>query len=245
MLSVLESSIGTPAMCFVGEPTEMQIATGHKGKAALRAICHGATGHSAQAPNYLNALHLAADFVAGIRGLQRELERHGTQDKAYDIPYSTLHIGKLFGGTALNIVPDHAQIIFEMRHLAQDATDGLRARIDRMAAEIATQYRATHPAAEIEIGQISAYPGLETAQDASISRFAADLLPKGTPYTKVAYGTEAGYFDQAGIPTVVCGPGNMNQGHKADEFIETDQLAQCDAMFDQLLDRLVAGDISV
>ena len=94
MIGVLEKTIGLPRACFVGEPTEMQVAVGHKGKAALRATCHGQSGHSALAPNFVNALHLAGDFMAELRQLQDDLARNGTRDPAYAVPYSTIHIGK-------------------------------------------------------------------------------------------------------------------------------------------------------
>jgi len=245
MLPVLDTVFGTPAMCFVGEPTSMRIATGHKGKAALRTVCRGTAGHSAQAPEYLNALHLAADFVMGLRALQTQLKQGGTPDTAYSIPYSTLHAGKLSGGTALNIVPERAVIDWELRNLATDDATAILQQVTQMAEDVARAYRSAHPDAAISVETLFTYPGLETAPNAPVTRFAAALLPEGRGLTKVGYGTEAGYFDAAGIPTIVCGPGNMDQGHKPDEFIEIDQLVQCDAMLDQLLGRLESGDMSV
>jgi acetylornithine deacetylase len=232
------AQIGAPAMCVVGEPTGMNIATGHKGKIALTATCHGTAGHSANAPDYLNALHLAADFITALRSVQSDLAQ-GPSDPAYDTPYSTLHAGILTGGTALNIVPDRADITFELRHLPAEDPAAILARLNSAAQTITAQ----HPAAKITITQTSAYPGLQTAPDAPVTTCAQSLLPANTRLTKVAYGTEAGHISASGIPTVVCGPGNMAQGHKADEFIEIDQLAQCDAMLAALIERLAAGSV--
>ena len=226
--------LGRPDFCIVGEPTRMQVATGHKGKVACLATCRGMAGHSAMAPKFLNALHLAADFIGILRAEQARLARVGAQDGDYDIACSTVHAGRMSGGLALNIVPDCATVAFEIRHLAQEPAAAILANIRAGADRIVAQ--AHHPAAAIEIAETNRYPGLETpATAAVVDRVAA--LAGGAGRTKVAYGTEAGFFAALGIPTVVCGPGSMDQGHQPDEFIETNQLAACDAM----LGALVAG----
>lgn len=235
MIDRLEPAIGLPRVCFVGEPTEMQVAIGHKGKAALRATCHGQAGHSALAPQFVNALHLATDFVGELRAIQAELSLNGARDTAYDIPYSTVHVGKLSGGTALNIVPDTATIDFEYRHLAADKPDDLLARIFSAAEMVTQKYQDTFAEVKIEVDQYNAYPGLDVAQDNAIVPY-AQKLAQTNAVTKVPFGTEAGYFDGLGIPTVVCGPGSMEgQGHKPDEYITLEQLSACDAMMDRIL----------
>ena len=237
MIGHLEPSIGLPDYCIVGEPTLMRVATGHKGKAALRAVCTGTGGHSAHAPEFLNALHLATDFVAALRSLQDDLATNGKKETGYQPPYSTIHVGKMTGGVALNIVPDKAVIDFEVRHLAADDPQMLLSRIQKAAANVAGRYKSKFPTANIQINERNAYPGLDTPASADVVRTATGLA--GTETTKVAYGTEAGYFsDHLKIPTVVCGPGNMDQGHKPDEFIEISQLEACDAMLTRLLDSL-------
>lgn len=235
MLPRLAPMIGQPRACFVGEPTEMQIAIGHKGKAGLRAICEGESGHSALAPKFTNALHLAADFINELRALQADLAQNGMRDAAYDIPYSTVHVGKLQGGLALNIVPDRAEITFEFRHLAADPAADLMARINAAADRVATRFA---PKGSIRIEQYMGYPGLDVPGSAAIIA-EAQRLAQSNQTTKVAFGTEAGFFDELGIPTVVCGPGSMEgQGHKPDEYITLDQLAACDAMMDRILEDL-------
>jgi len=235
MIGDLERTIGLPRACFVGEPTEMMVAIGHKGKAALRAAFHGQSGHSALAPKFLNALHIAGDFLAELRKVQDTLALIGARDEAYDIPYSTIHVGQLSGGTALNIVPDRAEMIFEYRHLAADRPDDILSRITKAASMVEMAYLVRNPDAKIEIEQYNAYPGLDVAEEADITGL-AKRLTQSNNVTKVAFGTEAGFFDALGIPTVVCGPGSMEgQGHKADEYITLDQLATCDQMLDRLL----------
>jgi len=230
MLNRLAPLMGSPRMAIVGEPTEMQVATGHKGKRSYRAIFTGQSGHSALAPRFVNALNVAAGFVQGLQALQADLAT-GPAEPGHDIPYSTVHVGTLSGGRALNIVPDRAEMLFELRHLAQDDPDQLEQRIRTMAREVCSTFG---PAARIEITQIANYPALDTATDAQVVQDVQALA--GTQKTKVAFGTEAGFFANAGIPPVVCGPGSMaGQGHKADEYLSLDQLAACEAMLDRLL----------
>lgn len=234
MIDALEPAIGLPRACFVGEPTEMQVAVGHKGKAALRAICHGQAGHSALAPQFTNALHLAADFTNELRELQADFVANGARDMAYGIPYTTVHLGTLSGGTALNIVPDRAEMVFEYRHLAADNAADILARIEAAAARVSERYADGH----VEVEQYNAYPGLDTDAAHDVVK-QAQALAHSNDVTKVAFGTEAGYFDALGIPTVVCGPGSMEgQGHKADEYVELSQLSACDAMLGRLLESI-------
>jgi acetylornithine deacetylase len=238
MLPAIGAVLGRPRACIVGEPTGMQVAIGHKGKASFRATCTGQAGHSALAPRFVNALHLASDFVQGLRGLQDDLEVNGAQDAAFAVPFSTVHVGTLAGGTALNIVPDTATLAFEVRHLAEDDLERLTARIDAEAQRIAQSYRGRFPDASIRVERTGAYPGLDTAPQAEVTALVQSLAGTDTT-TKVAFGTEAGFFAALGIPTIVCGPGDMaGQGHMPDEFIDASQLAACDAMLARLLDTL-------
>ncbi|MEW2911281.1 acetylornithine deacetylase [Leisingera sp. JC11] len=235
MLERLAPLIGQPRACFVGEPTEMEVAIGHKGKAALRAVCHGQSGHSALAPNFTNALHLAGDFISELRALQNDFAANGARDAAYAVPYSTVHVGNMSGGTALNIVPDRAELTFEYRHIAADCGEDILTRIQSAADRVSSRYPAE---ARVEVEQYNAYPGLDVPENSPIVPFAQKLAQSNST-TKVAFGTEAGFFDQLGVPTVVCGPGSMEgQGHKPDEYLELSQLSQCDAMMDRILDDL-------
>lgn len=237
MLDRLTPMLGLPRACIVGEPTQMLVATGHKGKVALRAVCTGQAGHSALAPRFVNALHLAADFVTALRRLQDELATAGAQDPVYDVPCSTVHVGTLHGGRALNIVPDQAEMMLEFRHLAADRAEDLMARVQTEANRIGEAYG---DAGGITVEQINAYPGLDVDPTDPVVAYACKLSGQSHT-TKVAFGTEAGFFHALGIPTVVCGPGSMEgQGHKPDEFVTLDQLVACDTMLDRLLDDLRA-----
>lgn len=241
LVDMLAASPVKPRFCIVGEPTGMQVATGHKGKVALRATCVGREGHSALAPLALNALHLAADFVNAVRALQADVAANGLSDGDYDVPYSTIHVGKLNGGVQVNIVPNAAVVDFEIRSVAGEDVDGLIARLKEAAEAIVAPLRAEFPEAEIRVERLWDYPGLGTASDAGVVNFVKALTgANGT--MKVAFGTEGGLFDaRLGIPTVICGPGSMAQGHKPDEFVSVEQMERCEAMMEALLARLEAG----
>lgn len=236
LLEVMETATVRPALCIVGEPTSMQIATGHKGKMALRAVCQGLEGHSALAPRALNAIHLACDLVGAMRALQDALRARGARDPAYDVPYATVHAGCIHGGRALNIVPNECTVDFEIRHLAQDDPDALLAPLRQAADGIREQARRHAPAADIRIETVNAYPGLDTHPASEAVRFVESLLPAGTGRTKVAFGTEGGLFTRhLDVPVVVCGPGSIVQAHKPDEYVSRAQLAECDAFMERLV----------
>jgi acetylornithine deacetylase len=230
-----------PRFCIVGEPTGMQVATGHKGKVALRATCRGREGHSALAPLALNALHLAGDFLAAVRRVQAEVAATGLRDGDYDVPYSTLHVGKMQGGVQVNIVPNHATLDFEIRSLAGEDVAGLIRRLEGEAEAIVAPLRGEFPEAAIVVERLWDYPGLGTPTDAEVVRFVKGLTgANGT--MKVAFGTEGGLFHQRlGVPTVICGPGSMAQGHKPDEWVSVEQVDRCRGMLAALVDRLEVG----
>ena len=240
LIDMLATAPFRPRFCIVGEPTLMAVAVGHKGKTAYRVTCTGVEGHSALAPLALNAIHLAVDMIGALRGVQADVAQ-GPQDAEYDVPYTTLHVGQIDGGTVLNIVPNTCTFAFEIRNLPEDDPAALLARLQAAAATILAPVREKFPQADIRIDLTNTYPPLGTAPDADVVHFVKSLTgANGT--TKVAFGTEGGLFAaHLGIPTVICGPGSMAQGHRPDEFISLAQLDKCDAMLDALLLRLQAG----
>lgn len=241
MIDMMAKAPFTPDMCIVGEPTEMGLATGHKGKTAIQAICHGRAGHSALAPMALNALHLACDLTSEIRAAQTEIESNGHKDPAYNVPYTTLHVGKIHGGVQVNIVPHEAVVDFEIRNLAQDDPAVILQQIEARVAPIIAAAKERASEADITFTITNSYPGLETPLESDIVALIKSLTGTNTTI-KVAFGTEGGLFSRdLGIPTIVCGPGSMDQGHKPDEFVTTEQLALCDDMLGNLNRRLVAG----
>ena len=235
LLSDLKNRHFSAALCIVGEPTSMQIGLGHKGKVAARATCRGRGGHSSIAPLLLNAVHLATDFVAAIRLQQADISAKGVRDDAYDVPYTTIHAGKIAGGTALNVVADAATVDFEIRHLSEDDPAALLGQLQSRTEAFLAPYRAQFPDAAIEVEVLNAYPGFGISPTAPAVETVRAWLP-AVETTKVSFGTEAGLYAAAlGVATVVIGPGSMDQGHTPDEFIDHPQLHACDAFLDRML----------
>ena len=227
-----------PSMCIVGEPTSMSIATGHKGKTALRADCEGVEAHSALAPKGTNAIYLACDLINEIRNIQSEIVNNGIKDYDYDIPYTTLHVGKISGGIVLNIVPNKSSVDFEIRNLAEDDPNKILNELKRKISLLLKKLNQKAPNANIKINITNQYPGLNTQINAEIVAFVSSLTGKNNTI-KVAFGTEGGLFDtELDIPTVVCGPGSMDQGHKPDEYVSKQQLELCDIMLAKLIKRM-------
>lgn len=231
-----------PDLVVVGEPTSLRPALGHKGKMAFSATATGVPRHSAEAPLALNALHLAADFMSQLRALQTEIAATGLRDDGYTVPHATVHVGRLEGGTVVNLVPAEARMLIEARFLASEDADALAARLRDAARAALAPHLASFPTATIRLTETGRYPGLATAADApALRRFAECLAPGATP-RMVDFGTEGGLFAASlGVPVVVCGPGNMDQGHRPDEFVAEADLAACDRMLDAALARFCAA----
>jgi acetylornithine deacetylase len=224
-----------PAGCFVGEPTEMNVVIGHKAKRSLRVTVQGRTCHSSLAPMGVNAVEFAARLIVKIREISERLAQSGARDPLYDVPFTTAHTGTVQGGTALNIVPDRCIFEFEFRSIAADDLDALVAEVKAYARDVLEpQMRSVAPEAGFIFELKSGFPGLEVTPQADTVRLAKRLAGQ-EQHGKVAYGTEAGLFDGAGIPTVVIGPGSIDQAHKADEFIARAELEKCERFLDQLV----------
>ncbi|WP_046863746.1 acetylornithine deacetylase [Microvirga massiliensis] len=226
-----------PLGCFVGEPSGMGVVIGHKSKRSVRVHVRGRTCHSSLAPLGVNAVEAGARLVAEISRIGDELAAKGPRDELYDVQHSTAHVGVLRGGTALNIVPDACEILFEFRTVAGDDPDYLVERVERFAREtLEPRMQAVDPSTGIDIEVYAGFPGLDTAPDAEIVTFAKALAGRND-HGKVAYGTEAGLFQlKAGIPTVVIGPGHIEQAHKANEWIAEEQLEACSVFVERLIE---------
>ena len=227
-----------PLACIIGEPTEMKVMTGHKGKMSLRCHVHGRECHSSLAPEGVNAVEYAAEVIAYLRAMARRIAAEGPFDADFDVPHTTVHTGVVSGGTALNIVPKHCSFDFEFRYVPGVDPEVLLARVKSYAEkELAPEMKAIAAEAGFSWEPISAFPGMNTPIDSEIVQFVKSLTGSNA-IGKVAFGTEGGLYQQAGIPTVICGPGSIAQAHKPDEFIEMDQIAQCETFMVRLMDRV-------
>jgi acetylornithine deacetylase len=240
MLDMLKTMPVRPRLCIVGEPTMLQVVTAHKGKLGYRVTAHGLEAHSSLAPIGANAIYMACDLIAEIRGIQADIAGHGLRDGDYEVAYTTLHVGKMAGGEVMNIVPNRATFDFEIRYLPEDDGQAIFSRIKAAAEAVAAKFRGVFTNARFEFADLQSYPALNTPVDSEAVNFVR-ALTGGNSTGKITFGTEGGLFQQElGIPAVVCGPGNIAVAHKPDEYVSEEQLALCDAMLGRLLER-VAG----
>ncbi len=233
LIHMLQDVNPKPAFCIVGEPTAMRAATAHKGKVSGEIICTGKAGHSSLPADGVNAIYLAADMINALRELQQEIIDAGEPDNDYLTPYTSVHAGLIRGGAALNIIPDDCRIAFEIRQRPEDDPEALLDNLRARAAEIERQYASAD--AKIEIRIDTNYPAFSTPRDHEAVRFVT-ALTGDNDLLKLDFGTEAGLFQHdLGVAGVVCGPGNIAQAHKADEFVTRAQLAKCDAFLAKLI----------
>lgn len=234
LVKALAQRSDRPAICLIGEPTELRPVLGHKGKLAMRCEVQGAACHSAYAPQGVNAIEYAAKLIQRLNVIGERLAAPDRQDARFDPPFTTVQTGVIHGGRALNIVPDACSFDFEVRTLPQEDAQQVAEELVAYAQQtLEPQMRAVQPVSAIRFSPLSAYPGLDTAAHSAAAQLIARLSGSDS-FSTVAFGTEGGLFAAAGIPCVVCGPGSMEQGHKPDEFITLAQLDACDSLLRRL-----------
>lgn len=223
------------AGCIVGEPTMMQPIIAHKGTHRFRCHITGREAHSSYTPQGVNSIEYAARIIVYIRQMADRLAQLETRDYAFTVPFTTLQTGTIRGGLASNIVPKDCEFQFEARTMPGVAADRLYQEIQDFAATLLPEMQRVEPNAAIDFEWLASAPGLNMQESDAIVALAA-ALSRNQPNGAVSYGTEAGLFQQAGIPTVICGPGNIEQAHRPDEFVSLAQLAQCEAFMLRLID---------
>ncbi len=217
-----------PKACVVGEPTSMRVINGHKGKASYRCEVRGLEGHSAHTDKAVNAVEAGAELVARLRMMARRLKSDGPFDRSFDPPYSTLHTGTIEGGTALNIVPRACAFDFEIRTLpGQDAGDLIAELKDFAEQTLAPEMHAISEATGFTWAETSAIPALAPVADSHITDTAMAITGDNAP-GRISFATEAGLYQEAAIPTIVCGPGDIKDAHRPDEFVSLDQITRCE-----------------
>lgn len=224
-----------PAFCLIGEPTGMHVVNGHKGRLAMRCHVHGKEGHSAMPEQACNAVESAAEIISRLRALARRLREEGPYETGFEPPYTTVHTGLVQGGTALNIVPRDCSFDFEIRNIPSQDPLGLFEELRRQAIDqLLPEMRRTAPQADIRFEELSRAPGLLPNDDDALLRLA--LAASGDNIAqKVSFGTEAGLYQGADIPTIVCGPGHIVHAHKPDEYVSLEQIARCEAFVTRLI----------
>lgn len=219
LIAALPDLCVPPLGCIVGEPSGMVPVLAHKGKAAVRLTATGVPGHSSRPDLGVNAIHaLLPALEAAAR--QAEALATGPHDTRFAPPWSSLQIGTVKGGSAINIIPAHAEAEIEARAIA-----GIEPK-DVLAPVIAA-------AGGLNVEWMSAYPALALAPDAPLARL-AERISGNVPLRAVSYGTEAGLFQEAGIPAIICGPGDIARAHRPEEYITLGELDDACTMIRRL-----------
>ena len=227
------------AICIVGEPTGMRVAIADKGKKNFSVRVSGFEAHSSLAPHAVNAVEYAAELIAHIAAVARGLAADGPFDEGFDVPHTTVHTGTIQGGTALNIVPRECRLEFEIRHLPKDDADAIQARIETFVRDcLEPRMQAVKPETGITIEETWSVPALGKGEEEEVVAFVKALAERND-HIKVAYTTEAGLFrEQARMSTVICGPGDVVQAHKPNEYIALEQIEACERFMRRLMDRV-------
>ena len=234
ILADLESRGIRPDYCIVGEPTNMAMVVAHKGIAVYRCRVHGKSAHSSLTAQGVNAISYAAQLIGFVDDLAEELSHREDNDPLFDVPYSTLSVGTIEGGTATNIVPNLCEFTFDYRNLPHMTYADIVEPIEAKIATLNAQMQARAPETGIEMVQEESVPAM-TDDDSAELQALITALTGDHARQKVAYATEGGQFTNAGIPTIICGPGSIEQAHKADEFVELSEIERCDGFLQQLL----------
>ena len=222
-----------PLACIVGEPTSMIPAIAHKGVYRYKCCVRGKEAHSSLTPHSVNAIEMAARVVGRVRDMAEDFEKNEPRFEGFDVPFSTSSVGQFHGGIADNVVPRDAEFRYEFRDLPTANAAQMQSEVVAYAKSLEPAMKKVAPAAGFEFETICEIPSFLGSKDDPVTRLAQELSGEKST-TLVAFGTEAGLFKNAGISTVVCGPGSIQQAHQPDEYVSLAQLARCEAFMQGL-----------
>ncbi|MGL4573872.1 MAG: acetylornithine deacetylase [Burkholderiaceae bacterium] len=220
--------------CIVGEPSSMQPIIAHKGTHRFRCCVRGKEAHSAMTHQGVNAIHYASKMMVFLQSMADEIAAREARDPAFPVPTSTITVTMIDGGTGQNIIPRHCNFQVDVRTMPGTSFDDILARAQVYAKTLEPEMRAVCQGSGIAFDFQFSMPGFGVAADDPLVRYVAQHA-RAAQRSKVSFGTEAGIFTQQRIPTVVIGPGNIEQAHQPDEFVELSQLAACDAFLARVL----------
>jgi acetylornithine deacetylase len=236
MIADIVKSVPMPRLAIIGEPTDMKVVNAHKGIRSFRTTVTGREAHSSQTDKGVNAVMVAAELIMHLAKLAEDMRRRGDPSGRFDPPYTTVQSSTIEGGTALNILARHCLFQWEFRYLPGTSQDEILDAFNAYANnEVLPRLKAIAPEADIVTKPRAHVPALVATEGCPAEALAKQLTGRNHAEA-VAYGTEAGLFQEAGIPSVVCGPGNIQQAHKPNEFIEISQVAACEQFIRKLID---------
>lgn len=226
-----------PQAVIVGEPTDMKAVDAHKGGNSFYTSVHGLEGHSSATQDGVNTIFYAAQLIGFLQNLAEEMKQEQYNER-FNPPYTTVHVGTIQGGTALNIIPKETKFVWEFRDVpGHDPAATLQRFEDFAQNEVLPQMRAVYDKADIVTEQRAKIPPLLPEEGSTAEALVLALIGSNQTYA-VSYGTEAGLFQGAGVPTVVCGPGNIREAHKPDEYVELSQIDACTDFMHKLIAHL-------
>jgi acetylornithine deacetylase len=229
-----------PDLCVVGEPSGMKPILAHKGKLNLNVSVRGLTGHSSEPDRGVNAVQAAGEAIAWVAQEARRLAAQGPFMDSFDPPHTTIHVGTVRGGTILNIIPEHAEFTMEWRFIPGDPPYRQMQRMqDWIAETIEPAMKGVNPACGFSYAVELEMPGMALPPDHTLASLVKQVTGSNSTGA-VSYGTEGGFYEQAGIPTIICGPGHIAQAHQPDEWIAISELDACDRFIRRLADQLTA-----
>lgn len=229
-----------PLACIIGEPTGMVPAIAHKGVRRWRCCVRGKEAHSSLTPQSVNAIEMAARVIGALRDMAERFEREEPRYPGFDVPFSTVSVGQFHGGIADNVVPRDAEFRYEFRDLPTADAAAMQREVEAAAAALQPAMQRVAPEAGFRFEPICDVPSFLAEADAPLTRMAQRLSGEART-TLVAFGTEAGLFKAAGIPTVVCGPGEIAQAHQPDEYVTLEQLARSERFLQGLAQSRAIG----
>lgn len=243
LIGELEKRPVKPRACIVGEPTSMRVISAHKGMLDSCCSVRGCSGHSSRPDRGVNSIVVAARLIARLQQLAEEIKQKGPFDARFDPPHSTLHVGTIKGGTAVNIIPEHCDFEFEIRNIPGQDPREIARQVEQYAAqELLPAMREISAQSDISWQVKAQFPELDTPDSEAINAWVMSLLGEPHQPAAVSYGTEAGLFAKIGIPTIVCGPGSIDQAHRPDEFVEIAQIDHCIEFMHSIITYLARGE---
>ncbi len=238
MLEAVQAAERKPAICIIGEPTRMRIIEGHKGMCEYTTRFRGLAGHGSRPERGVSAVEYAVRYVGRLLEVGDGLRLRAPADSRFEPPWSTLQVGRVAGGIAHNVIADNAEVDWELRPVTNsDYMFVHRQMLGYVNDMLVPAMQRVHPDANIETEVIGEVPGLEPMPESEACDLVAELTG-GSLREVMSFGTEAGLYQRSDISTVVCGPGALAQAHKADEFVAIEQLEQCLAMLERLIEKL-------
>ncbi|MBL8895182.1 MAG: acetylornithine deacetylase [Rhizobiales bacterium] len=235
LVAYLQQHLPKPAVVIVGEPTLMKVVNAHKGAHTFTTEVTGHEAHSSCTHLGVNAIMTAAELITELSRARQDLIKRGDRSGRFDPPYTTVHVGVIEGGTAKNIIPRHCSFTWETRLLPDDDPREVPDRFEAASRVLEPEMKRVSPDAGIKTTFVNSVPGLAPEEDSPAERLALHLA-EANGLEAVSYATEAGLFQQIGIPSVICGPGSIEQAHKPDEYVEVSELKKCESFMRRLAD---------